>query len=164
MHPEVFDPTMCAKELRKACQNFQISKFDLLYFTIVRDGHWIVYVINLLHKVFNMFDSLTNGALDDAARNLFTNFKRLAQQEPDFTVDISSFKQERPPFEYPQQATHFDCGYFGVLYMENFDGNCMKDFKKQNILDVRKYVVTKLFAHPLNKVCSADVHKEITVQ
>ncbi|XBI65622.1 hypothetical protein VPH35_045431 [Triticum aestivum] len=77
VHPEVFDPSVCARELRRVCQNFQISVFDLLFFTILRDGHWIVCVVNLLHKEFNMFDSLDNGKFDVAARNLFTNFKRI---------------------------------------------------------------------------------------
>ncbi|VAH08510.1 uncharacterized protein [Triticum aestivum] len=102
VHPEVFDPSVCAKELRRACQNFQISVFDLLYFTIVYDGHWIVCVINLLHKEFNLFDSWDNGKLDIAARNLFTNFKRIASEEPAFTVDLSSFKSDWPLLDYPQ--------------------------------------------------------------
>uniref|UniRef100_A0A453FHX7 Ubiquitin-like protease family profile domain-containing protein n=1 Tax=Aegilops tauschii subsp. strangulata TaxID=200361 RepID=A0A453FHX7_AEGTS len=105
VHPEVFDPSVCARELRRACQNFQISVFDLLFFTILRDGHWIVCVVNLLHKEFNMFDSLDNGKFDVAARNLFTNFKRIATEEPDFKVDLSSFKPNWPLLDYPQQAT-----------------------------------------------------------
>ncbi|VAH08512.1 unnamed protein product [Triticum turgidum subsp. durum] len=61
VHPEVFDPSVCAKELRRACQNFQISVFDL-----------------------------------------FTNFKRIASEEPAFTVDLSSFKSDWPLLDYPQ--------------------------------------------------------------
>ncbi|KAI4987322.1 hypothetical protein ZWY2020_020122 [Hordeum vulgare] len=129
-HPEVFDPSVCAKELMRACQNFQILVFDLLFFTIVRDGHWIVCVVNLLHKKFNLFDSLDNGNLNIAARKLFTNFKRITDEGPDFTMDLNSFKPDWPEIEYSQQSTHFDCGYFEVLYIENFDGNRMKDFKK----------------------------------
>ncbi|KAF7061245.1 hypothetical protein CFC21_067956 [Triticum aestivum] len=146
VHPEVFDPSVCARELRKACQNFQISGFDLLFFTIVRDGHWIVCVVNLLHKEFNMFDSLDDGKLDVAARNLFINFKRIATEESDFTVDLSSFKTDWPVLDYPQQSTHFDCGLFSTMYLENFDGQMMKDFKKQNMLDVRKTIASKLFS------------------
>ncbi|KAE8804727.1 hypothetical protein D1007_19288 [Hordeum vulgare] len=55
----------------------------------------------------------------------------------------------------------FDCGYFGVLYFEIFDGKRMKDFKKQNMFDVRKYLSSKLFYHPLNKVSCGDVHTAI---
>ncbi|XP_037414065.1 uncharacterized protein LOC119276981 [Triticum dicoccoides] len=163
IHPEVFDPSVCARELRRACQNFQISVFDLLFFTIVHDGHWIVCVVNLLHKEFNMFDSLDNGKLDVVARNLLTNFKRIAIEEPDFKVDLSSFKPDWPLLDYPQQTTHFDCGLFSTLYLENFDGKRMKDFKKQTMLDVRKTIASELFFHPLNKVCPADVHRAVIV-
>ncbi|XBJ06482.1 hypothetical protein VPH35_012136 [Triticum aestivum] len=120
VHPEVFDPSVCARELRRACQNFQISGFDLIFFTIIRDGHWI----------FNMIDSLADGKLDVA----FINFKRIATEESDFTVDLSSFKIDWPLLDYPQQ---------------------------QNMLDVRKTIASKLFFHPLNKVCPADVHNTI---
>ncbi|KAE8796811.1 hypothetical protein D1007_28108 [Hordeum vulgare] len=97
---KVFDPTICGKELRRACQNFQNSFFDLLFFTIVRDGHWIGCVVNLLHKQFNLFDLVDNGNLDMAARNLFayccqfTNLKRIVAEEPDFIVDLNSFKPD----------------------------------------------------------------------
>ncbi|KAI4982186.1 hypothetical protein ZWY2020_022678 [Hordeum vulgare] len=167
IHPEVFDPTICGKELRRACQNFQISFFDLLFFTIVRGGHWIGCVVNLLHKQFNLFDLVDNGNLDMAARNLFTNFKRIDAEEPNFIVDLNAFK---PDYHINLLFTssfcfwlknNFDCGYFGVLYFENFDGKRMKDFKKQNMLDVRKYLSSKLFYHPLNKVSTAHVHKSI---
>uniref|UniRef100_A0A8R7UIM1 Ubiquitin-like protease family profile domain-containing protein n=1 Tax=Triticum urartu TaxID=4572 RepID=A0A8R7UIM1_TRIUA len=161
VHPEVFDPSVCAREMRRACQNFQISGFDLLFFTIVCDGHWIVYVVNLLHKEFNMFDSLDDGKLDVAARNLFINFKRIATKESDFTVDLFSFKTDWPLLDYPQQATHFDYGLFSTMYLEIFDGQRMKDFKKQNMLDVWKTIASKPVFHPSNKVFPADVHKAI---
>ncbi|KAI5002232.1 hypothetical protein ZWY2020_026882 [Hordeum vulgare] len=102
--PRSFDPSVCAKELRRACQNFQISVFNLLFFTIVRDGHWIVCVVNLLHKKFNLFNSLDNGNLDIAAWNLFTNFKRIAAEDQYFTLE-TSFKPEWPLLDYPQQST-----------------------------------------------------------
>ncbi|KAI4987456.1 hypothetical protein ZWY2020_020256 [Hordeum vulgare] len=97
-HQEVFVPSVCAKELRRACEGF-------------------------------------------------TNFKRIVAEDPDFSVDLNSF--------------NFDCGYFGVLYFENFDGKRTKDFKKQNMLDLRKYLSSKLFYHPLNKVSPADMYKAI---
>ncbi|KAI5012513.1 hypothetical protein ZWY2020_024779 [Hordeum vulgare] len=156
MKKEIFDPSVCKKEVRRACQNLQISVFDLLFFSIVRDGHWIVCVYELLHKQFSLFDSLDNRNLDIAARNLFTNFKRIAAKERDFTMDLNSFKLDWPKLEYP-----FDCGYFGVSYFENFDGKRMKDFKKQNMLDMQKYLSSKPFYHPLKKVSPADAHKAI---
>ncbi|KAI5018238.1 hypothetical protein ZWY2020_043126, partial [Hordeum vulgare] len=131
---KVFDPSVCAKQLRR------------LFFTIVRGGHWIVCVVNLLHKEFNLFNSLDNGNLYIAAKNLFTNFKRIDAEERDFTVDLTSFKLDLPLLDYPQQSNrhinllsisflfwkknNFDSGYFGVLYFENFDDKRMKDFKK----------------------------------
>ncbi|KAE8784332.1 hypothetical protein D1007_42115 [Hordeum vulgare] len=45
---------------------------------------------------FNLFDSLDNGNLDIAARNLFTNFKRIVAEDPDFSVDLNSFKPTGP--------------------------------------------------------------------
>ncbi|XBH94135.1 hypothetical protein VPH35_084968 [Triticum aestivum] len=149
VHPEVFDTSVCARELRKACQNFQISGFDL-----------IVCVVKLLHEEFNMFDSLDDGKLDVAARNLFINFKRTTK-ESDFTGDLFSFKTDWPLLDYPQQATHFDCGLFSTMYLEIFDGQRMEDFKKQNMLDVWKTIASKPVFHPLHKVFPADVHKEI---
>ncbi|KAI4975137.1 hypothetical protein ZWY2020_048744, partial [Hordeum vulgare] len=150
---QVFDPIICAKELRR------------LFFNIVRDGNWIVCVANLLHKEFTLIDSL-DIFLDIAARNL---------EKPHFTMDLSSLKLHWPLLDYPQQSTqhinifsisflftlknNFYCGYFGVLYFDNFDSKRTQDFKKQNMLDVWKYLSLKLFYHPLDKVCPDDVLK-----
>ncbi|KAE8793215.1 hypothetical protein D1007_32222 [Hordeum vulgare] len=59
------------------------------------------------------------------------------------------------------QGICFDCGYFGVSYFENFDGKRMEDFKKQNMLDMQKYLSSKPIYHPLKKVSPADAHKAI---
>ncbi|KAI5009171.1 hypothetical protein ZWY2020_010219 [Hordeum vulgare] len=48
-----------------------------------------------------------------------------------------------------------------LLYIENFDGKRMKYSKKQNMLDMRKHLSSKLFYHPMNKVSPADVNKAI---
>ncbi|KAI4988653.1 hypothetical protein ZWY2020_035893 [Hordeum vulgare] len=146
---KVFNPSVCGKELRR------------LFFSVYPDGHWIFCVINLLHKQFNLFDSIDNGNLDVAARNLFTNLKRVVAKELDFTMDLNSFKENKTKLKYLQQSTHSDCGYFGDLYFENFDGKRMEDFNKQNMLDVHKYHSSKFFYRPFNKVSPADVYKRL---
>ncbi|KAE8805347.1 hypothetical protein D1007_18586 [Hordeum vulgare] len=141
---KVFNPSVCGKELRR------------LFFSVYPDGHWIFCVINLLHKQFNLFDSINNGNLDVAARNL-----RVVAKELDFTMDLNSFKENKTKLKYLQQSTHSNCGYFGDLYFENFDGKRMEDFNKQNMLDVHKYHSSKFFYRPFNKVSPADVYKRL---
>ncbi|XP_044411439.1 uncharacterized protein [Triticum aestivum] len=117
MDPDLFDPKKCEREFRRACENNQISKSDL-------NKHWAVVVVNLLHKQFNVFDSITNQMditlLHKATNNVITNIKKVASSEYSFKFDLSCFEKITPV--YPKQSTNYNCGFYAILFLENFDG------------------------------------------
>ncbi|KAE8780802.1 hypothetical protein D1007_46111 [Hordeum vulgare] len=55
--PSSFNKNSCTKDLKRACEKNDIAKADQLFFTIVKEDHWAVVVLNLIHKQFNVFDS-----------------------------------------------------------------------------------------------------------
>ncbi|KAE8772854.1 hypothetical protein D1007_55060 [Hordeum vulgare] len=55
--PSSFNTNSCTKDLKRACEKNDIAKADQLFFTIVKQDHWAVVVLNLIHKQFNVFDS-----------------------------------------------------------------------------------------------------------
>ncbi|KAE8795412.1 hypothetical protein D1007_29635 [Hordeum vulgare] len=59
--PGLFNPKSCEREFRRACENNQITKSDLLFIVVVQNRHWAVVVANLMHKQFNVFDSIKNS-------------------------------------------------------------------------------------------------------
>ncbi|XP_044411440.1 uncharacterized protein [Triticum aestivum] len=79
MDPDLFDPKKCEREFRRACENNQISKSDLI-----------------------------------------TNIKKVASSEYSFKFDLSCFEKITPV--YPKQSTNYNCGFYAILFLENFDG------------------------------------------
>ncbi|KAM0913509.1 hypothetical protein ACQ4PT_012110 [Festuca glaucescens] len=69
-------------------------------------------------------------------------------------LDIASFPRVNLD-EYPQQKTNFDCGFFVILYMENYDGKIMKMFGQDYISIFRKIVAATLFNKPTNEIDTA---------
>ncbi|KAI5011553.1 hypothetical protein ZWY2020_013690 [Hordeum vulgare] len=131
--PSIFQPNALMAELERAVTKFKVQKYDLLWFAIVHELHWIVVCANLLHKQWNAFDSINAkgkpSPLKKQANNLITNFTTLAQECDAFIVNVASFT--RPDLEdYPKQNNLCDCGFFAVKYAENFDGKAMKGFEQ----------------------------------
>ncbi|CAM0949375.1 unnamed protein product [Alopecurus aequalis] len=73
--------------------------------------------------------------------------------------DIASFVRVDIA-EYPHQATYYDCGFFAMLYMENFDGKIMKHFEQSCVTMHRKVVASDLFLHPENEIDSVTALAE----
>ncbi|XP_044434974.1 uncharacterized protein [Triticum aestivum] len=106
--PSTFQPPKLVAELERAMKMFKVQKFDLLFFTIVHDLHWIVVCANLLHKQWNVFDSIHSkgkqSPLKKQANNLITNFATLAQECSEFNVNVGSFARVDLE-DYPKQDT-----------------------------------------------------------
>ncbi|KAM0875767.1 hypothetical protein ACQ4PT_036585 [Festuca glaucescens] len=86
--------------------------------------------------------------------DLIANFATLVKQTKIIKLDIASFPCVNLD-EYPHQKTNFDCGFFVILYMENFDGNIMKMFGQDYIPIFRKIVAATLFNKPTNEIDAA---------
>ncbi|KAM0855463.1 hypothetical protein ACQ4PT_049751 [Festuca glaucescens] len=144
--PVTFNPNECMKDFKSAVSQFKMLKDDLLYFPVVKDYHWIVCCVNLVHKQYHIFDSLLNAdgssKLQDAANNLFTNFRRLVNESGVAKIDWPMYNLTTP--DHPQQSTTFDCGFFSVMYMDQFNGKVMTDFDDKVIPDLRKYLAASL--------------------
>ncbi|XBI78413.1 hypothetical protein VPH35_088111 [Triticum aestivum] len=114
MDHDLFDHKNCEREFRRACENNHISKSDV-------NKHWAVVVMNLLHKQFNVFDSVKN-AMDIA------NIKKVASNESSFHFDLDCFVKCLLILLYLSVFFSYSCGFYAILYLENFDGIVMKHF------------------------------------
>ncbi|KAM0884755.1 hypothetical protein ACQ4PT_030772 [Festuca glaucescens] len=78
-----------------------------LYFPVVKDYHWIVCCVNLVHTQYHIFDSLLkadgSSKLQDAANNLFTNFRRLVNESGVAKIDWPLYNLNT--LDHPQQNT-----------------------------------------------------------
>ncbi|KAM0908893.1 hypothetical protein ACQ4PT_015163 [Festuca glaucescens] len=109
--PATFNPNECMKYLKSVVSKSKMLKDDLvsylLYFPIVKDYHWIVCSINLVHKQYHIFDSLLkadgSSKLQEAANNLFTNFRRLVNESSLAKIDWSLYNLSTP--DHPHQKT-----------------------------------------------------------
>ncbi|KAE8766437.1 hypothetical protein D1007_62340 [Hordeum vulgare] len=164
--PSSFNTNSCTKNLKRACEKNEIAKADQLFFTIVKQDHWAVVVLNLIHKQFNVFDSNIRDSdyvsfLEKPCSNLIENFKTLVRGRNPWKHNLDMFERFSPS-GYPQQSTTFDCGLFAILYMENLTARGLKaiqyiavyDQDTTSLLNFRKYIATKLFKHPQNTLSS----------
>ncbi|XP_037419259.1 putative ubiquitin-like-specific protease 1B [Triticum dicoccoides] len=161
--PTTFQPAKLIPELERAVTKFKANKYDLLFFTIVHDKHWIIVCANLLYKQWNVFDSIHSkgkqSPLKKQANNLITNFAALAQEYSQFNVDVGSFARVDLE-DYPKQDNLCDCGFFGLKYVENFDGKSMKEFNQEDVARYRMDVVHNLCTHPMNNAPMERAFKE----
>ncbi|XP_020148690.1 putative ubiquitin-like-specific protease 1B isoform X1 [Aegilops tauschii subsp. strangulata] len=161
--PDLFDHKSCEREFRRACENNQISRCDLLFITIVQNKHWAVVVVNLSHNQFNVFDSVKTimdvSLLHKATNNVITNIKQVVTTESAFKIDLNGF--EKVTQAYPKQSTHYNCGFHAILYLENFDGVVMKHFDESCIANLRKRIAADLLKHPSNTLDPAEQLKKL---
>ncbi|KAI4964500.1 hypothetical protein ZWY2020_005647 [Hordeum vulgare] len=158
--PSSFNTNSCTKDLKRACEKNDIAKADQLFFTIVKQDHWAVVVLNLIHKQFNVFDSNIRDSdyvsfLEKPCSNLIENFKTLVRGRNPWKHNLDMF--ERFTISYPQSTT-FDCGLFAIVYMENLTARGLKPFNTDttSLLNFRKYIAAKLFKHPQNTLSSEE--------
>ncbi|KAE8812747.1 hypothetical protein D1007_10072 [Hordeum vulgare] len=107
--PSSFNPNSCTKDLKRACEKNDIAKSDQLFFTIVKQDHWALVVVNLMHKQFNVFDSNSQDSdyvsiLEKPCCNLIENFKTLVRERNPWKHDLDKFELFNPS-GYPQQST-----------------------------------------------------------
>ncbi|KAM0926453.1 hypothetical protein ACQ4PT_003524 [Festuca glaucescens] len=144
--PAAFDLDGCMKELQNIISKFKVLKDDLLYFPIVKDGHWITCCINICFEEFHIFDSMKIAKdislLEQYGLNLFANFNRLVKESGLSKINFDEHLLTSP--DHPQQTTLFDCGFFTQIFMENFDGKLMAHFDNNAIPDHRRLVVASL--------------------
>ncbi|XBH54105.1 hypothetical protein VPH35_076476 [Triticum aestivum] len=140
--PDVFDPKVCEKEFKNACLQNHISKSDLLFFMVVHKKHWAVVVVNITQKEFNIFDSIRNSEdlfeMDRITKNVVANIKSVAMREPLFKHNLESYS--------------YNCGYYSILYVENWDGLAMLSFGEDYIPNLQKRIAADLLRHPSNKL------------
>ncbi|KAE8781045.1 hypothetical protein D1007_45754 [Hordeum vulgare] len=151
--PSIFQPNALMAELERVVTKFKVQKYDLLWFAVVHERHWIVVCANLLHKQWNAFDSISAKGkpltLKKQANNLITNFTTLTQECGAFNVNVASFTRADLE-DYPKQNNLCDCGFFADKYAENFDGKAMKGFEQEDIARYRMEWAYNLIHHPLN--------------
>ncbi|XBI03615.1 hypothetical protein VPH35_132009 [Triticum aestivum] len=129
--PTTFQPAKLIPELERAVTKFKANKYDL----------------------WNVFDSIHSkgkqSPLKKQANNLITNFAALAQEYSEFNVNVGSFARVDLK-DYPKQDNLCDCGFFGLKYVENFNGKSMKEFKQEDMARYRMDVAHNLCIHPIN--------------
>ncbi|KAM0914864.1 hypothetical protein ACQ4PT_011238 [Festuca glaucescens] len=144
--PAAFDLDGCMKELQNINSKFKVLKYDLLYFSIVKNGHWITCCINICFEEFHIFDSIKtakdSSLLEQYALNLFANFNMLVEESGISKINFDEYLLTSP--DHPQQTTLFDCGFFTQIFMENFDGKLMAHFDNNAIPDHRRLVTASL--------------------
>ncbi|KAM0921496.1 hypothetical protein ACQ4PT_006788 [Festuca glaucescens] len=165
--PATFNPNECMKDFKSAVSKSKMLKDDLIYFPVVKDYHWIVCSVNLVHKQYHIFDSLLKAdgtsKLQEAANNLFTNIRRLVNESGLAKIDWSLYNLSTP--DHPQQKTTFDCGFFSLLYMDHFTGKVMTEFDDKVIPDLRKYIAASLInnrdnAESVEKLMNAELQSK----
>ncbi|KAE8781079.1 hypothetical protein D1007_45662 [Hordeum vulgare] len=149
--PGLFNPKSCKREFRRACENNQITKYDL-------NWHWAIVVVHLMHKQFNVFDSIKNSEdvtlLKIATTNVITNIKKVANCKSAFKFDLNCFKIVTRV--YPTQGTHYNCGFYAILYLENYNGVVMIHFDETYIPNLRKRIAANILKHPNNNLDLAE--------
>uniref|UniRef100_A0ACD5X413 Uncharacterized protein n=1 Tax=Avena sativa TaxID=4498 RepID=A0ACD5X413_AVESA len=147
--PKTFNAATCLDEFNDQCAKYKILKCDILYFPTVRNEHWAVPTINIMMKQYHIFDSMKldkgAGLLDELARNLFLNFTTLVDASklaPKLAKDMELYLLKTP--DHPQQVTLFDYGFFGILFMENFNGKVMAEFDNNYCPDLRRTLAADL--------------------
>ncbi|KAL6840739.1 hypothetical protein ACP4OV_029603 [Aristida adscensionis] len=148
-----FNPESIEAELTRINSTNKIAKADLLLFPICINDHWVLIVINYLHKKINFFDSM--GALSTKTRDLainsvVSNFQKACKVSQICDRDFMSYERIFPPC--PRQSNTHDCSLFVMLFMEYFDGKKIKMFEKDISLKYRKIIAHKLIASPLNEI------------
>uniref|UniRef100_A0ACD5VBL9 Uncharacterized protein n=1 Tax=Avena sativa TaxID=4498 RepID=A0ACD5VBL9_AVESA len=117
--PKTFNATTCLDEFNDRCAKYKILKCDIL--------------------------DKGAGLLDELARNLFLNFTTLvdaSKLSPKLAKDMELYLLKTP--DHPQQVTLFDCGFFGILFMENFNGKVMAEFDNNYCPDLHKTLAADL--------------------
>ncbi|KAM0834409.1 hypothetical protein ACQ4PT_063614 [Festuca glaucescens] len=144
--PVAFDLDGCMKELQNINSKFKVLKDDLLYFPIVKDGHWITCCINICFEEFHIFDSMKtakdSSLLEQYALNLFANFNRLVKESGLSKINFDKYLLTSP--DHPQETTLFDYGFFTQIFMENFDGKLIAHFDNNAIPDHWRLVASSL--------------------
>ncbi|KAE8779564.1 hypothetical protein D1007_47403 [Hordeum vulgare] len=128
------------------------------FIVVVQNRHWDVVVANLRHKQFNVFDSIKNSEdvtlLTNATNNVITNIKKVANCESAFKFDLNSFELVTP--DYLAQGTHYNCGFYAILYLENYNSVVMMHFDESYIPNLRKRIAANLLKHPSNNLDPAE--------
>ncbi|KAE8782290.1 hypothetical protein D1007_44381 [Hordeum vulgare] len=136
---------------RKKPKKFAFSIF-------MGNKHWAVVVANLMHKQSNVFDSIKNSEdvtlLTNATNNVITNINKVANCESAFKFDLNSFELVTP--DYPTQGTHHNCGFYAILYLENYNGVVIMHFDESYIPNLRKRIAANLLKHPSNNLDPAE--------
>uniref|UniRef100_A0ACD5YPB1 Uncharacterized protein n=1 Tax=Avena sativa TaxID=4498 RepID=A0ACD5YPB1_AVESA len=138
--PKTFNAATCLDEFNDQCAKYKILKNE----------HWDVPTVNIMMKQYHIFDSMKldkgAGLLDELARNLFLNFNTLvdaSKLSPKLSKDMELYLLKTP--DHPQQITLFDYGFFGILFMENFNGKVMAEFdNNNNCPDLRRTLAAHL--------------------
>ncbi|KAM0823329.1 hypothetical protein ACQ4PT_070936 [Festuca glaucescens] len=106
--PAAFDLDGCMKELQNINSKFKVLKDDLLYFPIVKDGHWITCCINICFEEFHIFGSMKiakdSSLLEQYGLNLFANFNRLVKESGLSKINFDEYLLTSP--DHPQQTTY----------------------------------------------------------
>uniref|UniRef100_A0A0E0RGQ9 Ubiquitin-like protease family profile domain-containing protein n=1 Tax=Oryza rufipogon TaxID=4529 RepID=A0A0E0RGQ9_ORYRU len=167
---EKFVSESCVKWVKSINKEQKLPKLDLfsfnisyfffashpikLFFPIVRDKHWVLTCINLLWEQINYFDSIKRGDISQwfiLSQNLVTNFTKVAVDAKIPIKDISKFQTCSPP-QYPVQSNLFDCGFFSLRYIENWDGKNLQSFNEGDMPNYQKFMTHMMVSSHLAKV------------
>lgn len=157
-----FDPRSCLREFNQIYKQYKLKSKDLLFFAIVDTEHWILCCINLVHKQFNILDSMKRvhkTQVYEKADLLVTNFSKLASLAKAFpNYNFMEFVCSNPP-ECRQQSTLFDCGVLTMLHMEHWEGKILKPFGME-MLENRMRISYTILNSTLNKADPSWVLKK----
>ncbi|SPT19354.1 unnamed protein product [Triticum aestivum] len=115
-------------------------------------------------KFKDVFDSIHSKGkqcpLKKQANNLIASFATLTQECSEFNVNVGSFAHVDLE-DYPKKDTLCDCGFFGLKYVENYDGKSMREFKQEDMARYRMDVAHNLFIHPMNNAPMERAFREV---
>lgn len=114
---------------RVSTKKVALSPFLALLFPVCIDKHWILLCINQLNKKVQCLSSTTAPFQKQRyilMDNLATNFQNACKLAVIYDRQFNLYDKDSPIC--PKQSNIFDCGIYVMLFMEHFNGKCVRQF------------------------------------
>ncbi|KAM0915625.1 hypothetical protein ACQ4PT_010699 [Festuca glaucescens] len=142
------------KKAFKCSPTHRLDHKDMILFSVLQDltpdldvmtGHYYLIVLNLKSGRFEVMDSMRRegdaGLMKDS-RTIIGSIKHLwATNYSESKIDISKYKTVH--ISTPMQDTKYDCGYFLLKFIEEWNGRKMLPFSASDMPALRKLNLNK---------------------
>uniref|UniRef100_A0A0E0AMB3 Ubiquitin-like protease family profile domain-containing protein n=1 Tax=Oryza glumipatula TaxID=40148 RepID=A0A0E0AMB3_9ORYZ len=139
---------------------------DMLFFPILHQKHWFLFIADLKDKNFVFVDSLFDEDHEyqvNASSRLIENFRTVWNKfVPNHPINFQQFKTIYPP--RPKQTNRVNCGIFMLKCMELWAPRILLPnmFSQKDIPNIRIQYVNQLFFHPNNSVLNTPTKTLVT--